>query len=384
MTKCLIGSKKKDNAPATFQVDAGVICFILNIDSPICSLLDKLPELFGKGWRDILIEVADSALEFVTANNVDTALFCANNPPPLPEDITYLEVFGLIASYIPPFPLDALASPLMNKITKFYLFSKWQEFCECKKEDEEEEEQNDADQFPVDPKLPRLELDETSDNPCPPNSARIGINSQLEELENIAQAAQAAATEENNIAREQVTRPNFESQIEDFIANYTDNIPIDLNYQIEEDAEAQPTPVENNIFRDSGCITAGLTQILGYQYGIKRFNVELRNTDGVSVATLSSVRIYQRPIRFRLNEISISNCNCEEEKPPKIPEFPSEDCDCIPIPPKEFCILFPDDPLCANVPDKEEEDCEEEPTAIEVDDYADCVGSKKTVYWRLK
>jgi hypothetical protein len=120
-----MGSKKQDSAPVTFKVNTGAICFLLNIDSPICELLDKIPSLVGESWKEILKEVAGSAFSFINSDDVDTAAFCAVNPPRLPPDITYAEVFQLIASYVPPFNLVASSSPILKKISDYYLFTKW-------------------------------------------------------------------------------------------------------------------------------------------------------------------------------------------------------------------------------------------------------------------
>jgi len=391
MTKCLIGSQKQVSAPETFKVNTGAICFLLNIDSPICELLDKIPSLVGEGWKEILKEVAGSAFTFVTSDDVDTAAFCAVNPPPLPPDITYIEVFQLIASYVPPLSLVASSSPILKKISDYYLFTKWQEFCECKKEEEEEDDDDDDDDGYRQKKsrLPRLELDDGTSGSaaCPSNSDRTIANNILADIEDIGRRAKAEANEDNALQRSLVSRSIFEQRIQDFIDNYGGSVPIDNNYNINTNSETEPSQTgEENFSRGAGCINLELRQINGFSFDIEAYDVELFNIEGASVTTLSTVRIYRRAVRFVLDNVDISQCNCDEEKPPKVPKRKTqeeeEECDCIPIAPKRFCELFPSDPLCANVPDKEEE-CGE-PTEIEVEAYDDCEPSTKIVYWRIE
>jgi len=383
MTKCLIGSQKQVSAPATFKVNAGAICFLLNIDSPICDLLDKIPSLVGEGWREIIKEVAGSAFSFVNSEDVDTAVFCSVNPPSLPAEITYIEVFQLIASYVPPLSLVASSSPILKKISDYYLFTKWQEFCECKP-DEEEEKEDDEDEegFQQQKPMARIELDNSPDA-CPPNSARTAANTRIASLEAIGIAAKAEAAEANDIARNLVTSQTFEERIQEFIENYTGDIPIEPQYQVVEIDGVPPQPMEENISRAGGCITVSFKQIFGFQFTIKGFEVELFDLNGTSINTLSSNRIYIQPVRFLLTDVDIRDCGCEEEELPKVPKDESGgDCDCIPIAPERFCELFPDDPLCANVPKKPP--IAEEPTAIEVASYENCEPSMKTVFWRIE
>jgi len=379
-----MGSKKQDSAPVTFKVNTGAICFLLNIDSPICELLDKIPSLVGEGWGEILKEVAGSAFSFVTSDDVDTTAFCSVSPPPLPPDITYAEVFQLIASYVPPLSLVASSSPILKKISDYYLFTKWQEFCECKDEDDDEKEDKDDDGFEQQKPLRRFELD-NSPNACPPNSARIAANNQLANLEALAMASRAETEAENAIGRSLVSRSIFEQTIQDFIDSYGGSVPIDTNYNIIENPQTQPQSTEENFFRGGGCISLGFKQINGFAYQIEAYQTELFNIEGDSVTTLSTVRIYKRPFRIVMTETDISQCNCEKEELPKVPKDETGgDCDCIPVPPKRFCELFPDDPLCANVPDDDDDEEPKPPEEIDVVSYENCIESTKKVYWRFE
>jgi len=382
MTRCLFGSKKQASAPVTFKVNSGAICFLLNIDSPICELLDKIPSLVGESWKEILKEVAGSAFSFVNSDDVDTAAFCSVDPPPLPPDITYAEVFQLIASYVPPFNLVASSSPILKKISDYYLFTKWQEFCECKdKDDDIPEPDRDDDGFEQPTPLPRIGLDD-SPNACPPNADRIAANEQIEQLENANNDVKNATDSNNQDERSRNNRQALEEKIAVFIANYGGTIPIDENYFIEVNSDERPTSQEDDFTITSGCIDIQVIGLLGFQYGIENFTVALNDIEGNFIDRLAVIRLYQKPFLYRIGTIDISKCNCEPPKPPKVPEEGGgEGCECIPVPPKRFCALFPEDPLCANVPDKEGEPSE--PTEIEVASFDGCEQSTKIVYWRL-
>ena len=63
---CDHGSEKKPTAPPTFNIETGAICFLLGLpDSPVCQLLDQIPNIIGKPWKSILKETANLMLLLV-------------------------------------------------------------------------------------------------------------------------------------------------------------------------------------------------------------------------------------------------------------------------------------------------------------------------------
>ncbi|WP_055077196.1 hypothetical protein [Pseudanabaena sp. 'Roaring Creek'] len=132
---CKCGSKKKNNAPDTFVLGEGSICFLLGLDSPLCPLLDKIPSLIGKPWKDILKTVAKKVFNIVIneiTGAIDTANFCLVEPT-LPSEITYGDVFNWLISYVPEIGLLSSPDSLLAKITQYYLYQKYFDYCECNK-----------------------------------------------------------------------------------------------------------------------------------------------------------------------------------------------------------------------------------------------------------
>ena len=369
MTRCLFGSKKQANAPVTFKINTGAICFILNIDSPICELLDKIPSLVGEGWKEILKEVAGSALTYVTADNVDTAAFCSVSPPVLPDAITYSEVFQLIASYVPPFSLIASSSPILKKISDYYLFTKWNEFCECKREEDREPEPDNDNPDLI--KLPRVQPNPTN---CPPIENINEINDFIEFYDNLNNAQKEIADETNAAADS--ARDNFQSFMETLVsiqnlASFSDIVTTPT---------APPPPLAfSTVARASGCMSINFKLVQGIFYVTETYSSTAFNQNGTVFGNRTAIKNERIWEPISIISVDVSNCNCEDDDPPELPEPPMN---CIPVPPKRFCELFPDDPLCANVPDRET-DCGE-PIELQVPIFENCEPSTKTVFWRIE
>jgi len=381
MTRCLFGSKKQANAPATFKIDTGAICFILNIDSPICELLDKIPSLVGEGWKEILKEVASSALTFVTSDDVNTAAFCSMPPPLLPEAITYSEVFQLIASYVPPLSLVASSSPILKKISDYYLFVKWNEFCECKtrREIEPEPDIDNPDLI----KLPKVQPNPSN---CPSIQVINGINDFIVSFDAVNDIQRDVAKEINDAASGALD--NFLS----FMANLIEVQNLASFSEPEVTRSPPPPPLASTtVTRTSGCMSITFRTSQAIFYVTETYSSTAFNQDGTVFGTRGEIRTERIWEPVSILSVDIAACNCggddpngdrdpDEELPPlPVPPLPTN---CIPVPPKRFCELFPNDPLCANVPDNGNA-C---PDAIELEVpiFDNCEASTKTVFWRIE
>ncbi|NMF58420.1 hypothetical protein [Pseudanabaena yagii] len=93
-------------------------------------------------FGDILKKVAKKGFEIVIdeiTGQIDVSQFCAKNPPPLPDDITYQDVFQFIAELVPILNyfftandiLQGNSTKILDKIVGFWLYQKWYENCEC-------------------------------------------------------------------------------------------------------------------------------------------------------------------------------------------------------------------------------------------------------------
>lgn len=135
MSGCIYGAQKKVSAPSLFSPDdTSSICFLLGVESLVCPLFDAIPALIGKPWKKVIIRLATRLINIAinqATDQIETAVFCTIDPPPLPSDITYDEVFLWLASYIPIIGGFADSDPLLNKITALYLYQKYFEYCEC-------------------------------------------------------------------------------------------------------------------------------------------------------------------------------------------------------------------------------------------------------------
>lgn len=362
MSNCLFGSRKKESSPESFTFDVGAICFLIGVDSPICPLLDRIPELIGVPWRVALrlvaVELLQVAVDSVT-ETVPTSPFCEARRPTLPPEITYQDVFEFIASYVPPFSVVASPNALLEKITKYYLFQKWNELCECK------------------PKEPLTSPENIE--PIPPFTARCAASAVYQNQINqgIANGNSRNASFSNGIlayfraslgggGRVFLTEAEYDNYLPSREAQFNGT------YETVGD-EVRSGFQESPDINSLGCLS--IESIGGNVYSIEQSYRLISNSNGqvLSDGEILGVQRYQ-PYVVRYDD----NVCCPPE--PETPIFPPEPENCIPVPPPIFCELFPDSPLCANVPPLNGNGCE--PVSIVVADY-DCANgaSTKTVEW---
>ncbi|NMF60064.1 hypothetical protein [Pseudanabaena yagii] len=153
---CQCGSQKQSGAVDFINpVDIGVLCALFGLEGNLCRLLDVVPAAIKKVaslnpdlqnadqvFGDILKKVAKKGFEIVIdeiTGQIDVSQFCAKNPPPLPDDITYQDVFQFIAELVPILNyfftandiLQGNSTKILDKIVGFWLYQKWYENCEC-------------------------------------------------------------------------------------------------------------------------------------------------------------------------------------------------------------------------------------------------------------
>ncbi len=155
---CKFGSQKQSTAPDTINtVNIGALCFLFGIEGALCRILDLVPETIkaivsvnpdiGNAddiFRKLLKKVAKTGYGIVideATGNIDLTSFCASPPPPLPDDITYYDIYSFIGNLVPIlerlFKINDIltdnSTSLLDKIIKTWLYKQWFENCECKK-----------------------------------------------------------------------------------------------------------------------------------------------------------------------------------------------------------------------------------------------------------
>jgi hypothetical protein len=155
---CLCGSQKRSAAPSTINpVNIGNLCFLFGVEGALCQFLDLIPEtikavldankkpddadeIFFKWVRKFAKTGYNIVIDEATGD-IDLTSFCSNPPPPLPDDITFQDVFVFMAEVVEILDIffktnDILSgndTRLIDKVTGFWLFKQWYENCECKK-----------------------------------------------------------------------------------------------------------------------------------------------------------------------------------------------------------------------------------------------------------
>lgn len=332
MSICLYGSQKKQSAPLSFTIDTGALCFILGIESPVCALLDRIPSIVGQPWKKIIATVAQESLNVAVdllLDSIDTESFCSLAPPDLPEEINFGDVFQFIASYVPPLSLAASSSPLLNKIAKFYLYAKWFEFCECKKREREPPLDNPA-------PIPRAVAS------CPAAQSSIdSLNNIIDFLngrnQNIADGSATAyrITDRDSGEEEILNRETYEAILDEWRSN--------PNYGNVSEVTDSFDPPENENVTSIGCVSVTLFQKENSTSSI------IFTSDGGGSFSLNKIAQIETPNIWSITYDESECCPPEEPPPTRFPQPPTGG-DCTPVPPPRFCELFPDDPLCANVP----------------------------------
>ncbi len=157
MSFCRYGSHKIDGASDVINpVQIGVLCFLFGIEGELCRLLDLVPaaikavltainkpddakDIFEKLLWKVAKKTYGIIIDEITGN-IDTSQFCEGNPPIFPDDITYYDIYSFIAELVPILDrffavsdiLSGNSTKLLDKIVGVWLYQKWFENCECK------------------------------------------------------------------------------------------------------------------------------------------------------------------------------------------------------------------------------------------------------------
>ena len=330
---CLYGSQKKPDSQAFFSVnDSGAFCSLLGINATICPLLDIIPSLIGLPWRKIIEKIGNASFSLLVSEatgQIDTAIFCSLEPPKLPDDINYADVFAWILSYVPVIGGFSSDDPLLKKITAYYLYTKWFELCECKKLVPKEPLQDPLNPY-VNPLLP-INADAFECSPVYYQNA-ISMNTLIESANryNILIAERAA------LSNQRESNYYFGEALP-----YVENV------------RSQGFVVEDapDIIREAaGYSISGVPQYIGcisYELKISAYKMVIRGRFKRNQSTQISYYGYdigyetEVVLPYRYYVIDISQCNCDP-KPPN----PFITKDNPPIPPPDFGDLFPNNPLC--------------------------------------
>ena len=315
---CEFGSQKRQGAVDYInEDDIGVFCFAFGLEGDACRLLDLLPsivksitklnkpnstdkdaDIIGK----LLINVAKEGYR-IAVNQQDQIVvegYCQKPPPPLPTDITLIDIYRFIGGLVPiidrffagleiVFNAESL---LLYKIVGFYLYQKWYENCECKK-----------------PPVIRGCTDQ----------AALNFN--------------AAATEDDGSCR------------------YPENQPPVWIYGCTDSRATNYNPDAN--FDDSSCIYQRIRNPLTCSNGEEGYKIRVVDAYtgdwathsevvfGESYRSLSDTPPVEGFIYFVEDAVGtdrgyLTFIKCTPDPPPPIEEKP----------PQAFCTLYPDDPLC--------------------------------------
>lgn len=358
---CTNGSRKKQTAPESFTIDTGAICFLLGLDSPICALLDTIPSLVGQPWKQIIKGIASELFSIIVdqvTGQVNTADFCSLTRPSLPSEITYTDIFALFASYIPPLSFVVSADSILAKITAYYLYEKWNQYCECIPE--EPPERDDSQPFPP--------FDGNRTAPCQAAEALQGYIDTVIEDQNASAALYGSvsgywASFSNTVGiNNEVTESVYNSFLN---SNSTDPYYIISESPITNKRAAFRTQFRYLCLKMPAIIYPEWKEGKYYQVGSR---TDLDFLGGFAIGTF----------RTGHQEITFDFSECCPPPPPPPPKIPDEN-DCVPVPPPDFCRLNPSSPLCTNVPPNPNG---AEPIEIEVDDYICGQGFiKKNIGW---
>ena len=344
---CLYGSQKKGGAVDFINPnDIGALCALFGLEGGLCRLLDLVSSAIKKiaslnpdtgnadqVFGDILKKVVKTSYKLVIdelTGQIDVSEFCKAPPPPLPENITYYDIYQFIAELVPIlnyfFTVNDIllgnSTKLLDKIVGFWLYQKWFENCECKSQDNKPYE-------PYKP-LPRFEYNygcaDIRDSDVDYINEKIAVVDRQRKL-----------TYESIVLRNQNWKDGSDADLERIINDYANRGVTVSNIREIESVRASLFSSET-YFTFSGCLSVyrlgtvypikyitlvGDLSGTDFYYGIA-YTGETRELAEYQIETLSGTS-------FRLDA---SNCNCPENPPPPPP------------PPPEFCSLFPDDPLC--------------------------------------
>lgn len=327
---CLYGSQKKPDSQAFFSVsDSGAFCSLLNINATICPLLDIIPSLIGLPWRKIIEKIGKASFSLLLSEatgQIDTAIFCSLEPPKLPDDINYADVFAWILSYVPVIGGFVIDDPLLKKITAYYLYAKWFELCECKKRPEIEPPDGSIDNIP--PFLPSCDASAI--------------------YQSVIQGAIDLANQRN--INQGGTLANFISFSDGGSVNFITRTQYNnaLAYYLSPPA---PLFLSSESTSISGFQTNYSASTIGCMQFATRGGFYYSNLRVFQIGNSSTGRVDAKYLGvdiFQTQQIKYSESNCCPIPPPPTLKPPTSQNP--PIAPPDFCDLFPNNPLCPQNP----------------------------------
>ena len=154
--ECTNGSRKRGGARDYINTnEIGVLCALFGLEGVLCRLLDLLPEAIKKiatrkFSKDDTLEVFEEMLKQLAkktvgliydelVNGIEIARFCELEPPPLPEPVSFTDIFIFIAELVPILSyfftanevLTGDSTKILDKIVGFWLREQWFKNCEC-------------------------------------------------------------------------------------------------------------------------------------------------------------------------------------------------------------------------------------------------------------
>ncbi|WP_146048821.1 hypothetical protein, partial [Pseudanabaena sp. BC1403] len=128
---CTNGSKKKEGAQDYINTnEIGVLCALFELEGALCRLLDLIPEAIQKMatlkfdrddtlnfFEELTKKAAKKTLGLIydeVLNRIEVTQFCEVEPPPLPEPITFSDVYIFIAELVPILNYFFLANEILS------------------------------------------------------------------------------------------------------------------------------------------------------------------------------------------------------------------------------------------------------------------------------
>ncbi|OYQ66716.1 hypothetical protein B9G53_03365, partial [Pseudanabaena sp. SR411] len=172
--------------------EIGVLCALFDLEGVLCRLLDLIPEAIQKiaslkfdkdetldFLEEMLKKTAQKTVGLIydeLVNGIEMGAFCELEPPPLPEPVSFSDVFIFMAELVPILGyfftvneiLTGESTQLLDKIVGFWLREQWFLNCECIPSEPPTELP------PAPPTEPPLDIPDCADN-CPPRPCTVSV-----------------------------------------------------------------------------------------------------------------------------------------------------------------------------------------------------------------
>lgn len=406
---CLCGSQKRSAAPSTINpVNIGNLCFLFGVEGALCQFLDLIPEtikavldankkpddadeIFFKWVRKFAKTGYNIVIDEATGD-IDLTSFCSNPPPPLPDDITFQDVFVFMAEVVPILDrffktndiLTGDNTRLIDKVTGFWLFKQWYENCECKKcPDPPDPPDEDLPDGTTTTDRPQFDIPDPC-SPCPEGYTRAdGSHSGLQ------QRSRGLTIRDSKTSDMRIAGSNHGFWV------YTNtSVTNQLFYSVEIGAVVSTRIV----FSDSIYVPLEVSNddIHSGSQDYVRINSTYRRTERILEFTDINNNNYPPyndffgggsppPYNASVNqswniEVSLDGGRTWSNFSGNNEDYPYSPCSpCLsppPPPPQEFCDLYPDHPNCVNDNDDDDDDeCETE--NVLVGEFTQCKSLRK-------